>query len=114
MPNHIAQVREIFRTLGWDLQTKDNDKCLKFIWSLSNQGIQDKLQQKIGMMTLNRNDDPEQDAGPCQDDVAQQSHKNNGNSCRNHGYGKHRRESEAQMEEIPAQCTAPLALMGRV
>ncbi len=52
MPDHIAQVREIFRTLGWDLKTRDSNKCLKFIWSLSDTGIQDKLQQKLDKMNL--------------------------------------------------------------
>ena len=43
MPDHIAQVWEIFQTLGWGLHTRDMDKCLKFNWSLSDQSIQDKL-----------------------------------------------------------------------
>ena len=53
MLDHITQVWEIFQTLGWGLHMRDTDKCLKFIWSLSDQSIQDKLQQKLGQLTLN-------------------------------------------------------------
>ena len=35
------------------MHTRDTGKCLKFIWSLSDQSIQDKLQQKLGQLTLN-------------------------------------------------------------
>ena len=46
MPDHIVQVDLL--DPGWGLHTRDMDKYLKFIWSLSDQGIQDKLQQKLG------------------------------------------------------------------
>ncbi len=42
-----------FPNPGWGLHTRDTDKCLKFIWSLSDQSIQDKMQQKLGQLTLN-------------------------------------------------------------